>query len=62
MDKRIRHVSLRIDSELLRRFEYVAGYHDRSVNKMMVNLIRRCITEFEEENGAIPRDENGAEH
>lgn len=29
MNKNIKHLSLRIDEELLRKFEYVAKYDDR---------------------------------
>lgn len=49
-----KHLSLRIDAELLRRFDYVAKYDDRSMNWMLLSLVRRCIAEFEQEHGKIP--------
>lgn len=53
MKKNEKHLSLRIEEDLLRRFEYVARYDDRSMNWMLNNLVRRCILEFEAEHGEI---------
>ncbi|MBQ8312806.1 MAG: hypothetical protein IJX84_06340 [Clostridia bacterium] len=53
MKKNEKHLSLRIDGELLRRFDYVARYDDRSMNWMLLRLIRQCISEFEAEHGKI---------
>ena len=52
-DNPIKHVSLRADEDLLRRFSYVAKYHDRSMNGMILYLMRKCIAQFEEKNGKI---------
>lgn len=49
-----KHLSLRIDPELLRQFDYVSRYDDRSMNRMMLSLIRKCVAEFEELHGKIP--------
>ena len=54
MKKDTKHLSLRIDSELLRRFQYVAKYDDRSLNWVLLSLVKRAIAEFEEEHGKIP--------
>ena len=53
MKKNEKHLSLRIDAELLRRFDYVASYDDRSMNWLLLSLVRKCIAEFEEEHGPI---------
>ena len=53
MKKNEKHLSLRIDEELLRKFECVAKYDDRSMNWMLLSLIRRCIDEFESKHGPI---------
>ena len=53
MKKNEKHLSLRIDEDLLRQFEYVAKYDDRSMNWMLLRLIRECISKFEEEHGKI---------
>ena len=52
MKKHEKHLSLRIDGELLRRFDYVARCDDRSMNWLL--LVRRCIAAFEQEHGPIP--------
>lgn len=36
MKKDEKHLSLRIDGELLRRFDYVARYDDRSMNWLLL--------------------------
>ena len=52
-----KHLSLRISSELLRKFDYVASYDDRSMNWMLLSLIKKCVAEFEEQHGKIDIDE-----
>ena len=54
MKKNERHISLRIDGELLRQFAFVSSYDDRSMNWMLLSLIRKSIAEFEAEHGKIP--------
>lgn len=58
MKKNEKHLSLRIDEELLRQFDYVARYDDRSMNWMLLRLIRECISQFEAEHGKIILPEN----
>lgn len=53
MKKNEKHLSLRIDDELLRQFDYVSRYDDRSMNWMLLRLIRECVSEFEAEHGKI---------
>ena len=53
MKKSEKHLSLRIDEELLRRFDYVARYDDRSMNGLMLSMIKKCIVEFEKEHVRI---------
>lgn len=53
MKKNEKHLSLRIEADLLRQFDYVARYDDRSMNWMLLRLIRNCISEFEAEHGKI---------
>lgn len=56
MKKDEKHVSLRVDSKLLHRFTYVAKHDDRSLNWLLLSLIRKCIAEFEEQHGTIPEE------
>lgn len=48
--------TLRIDSELLKKFHIVADYNSRSTNRELEMLIKRHIIEFEKEHGKIPLD------
>ncbi len=54
MKKQIKHLSLRIDEDLLRKFDYVAKYDDRSMNWYLLRLIKDEIARFEEKHGEIP--------
>ena len=53
LKKNEKHLSLRIDEGLLRQFDYVARYDDRSMNWLLLRLIRECISQFEKEHGPI---------
>lgn len=53
MKKSVKHLSLRIDGELLRRFDYVAQYDDRSMNSLLLRLVRGCVDDFEKVHGRI---------
>ena len=61
MKKNEKHLSLRIEENLLRRFEYVAKYDDRSMNWLLLQLIRKSIDEFEAEHGRIELPEQPLE-
>ena len=49
----VKHLSLRIDEELLRKFAYIADYQDRSMNWMVINLMSKAVKSFEEKHGEI---------
>lgn len=53
MKKDIKHLSLRVSPELLKKFEYVARYDDRSMNWMMTKMIIACVAKFEAKHGKI---------
>lgn len=48
--------TLRIDSELLQKFHYVAEYNARSANRELEMLIKKHISEFEKQHGKITFD------
>ena len=50
---KIRHLSLRIDDELLKKFRYISEFDGRSANNEILMLIKNCIREFEDKNGKI---------
>ena len=52
-----KHLSLRITPELLKKFDYVARYDDRSMNWMLLSLVKKCVADFEEQHGKIEIDE-----
>ena len=54
MKKNEKHFSLRIEEPLRKKFEYVAKYDDRSMNWLLLSLVRKCIAQFEQEHGEIP--------
>ena len=53
----IKHLSLRIDEKLLEKFDYVAKYDDRSMNWLLLSLVRKCVENFEKKHGEIPEEE-----
>ena len=54
----IKSVSIRIEEEMLDKIGYVADYEGRSVNSLVLVLIRENIKKFEEEHGSIDGDIN----
>jgi hypothetical protein len=51
--KKEKHISIRIDADVLQKFHHVAKYEDRSASGQIMYLINNCIRAFEEQNGAI---------
>lgn len=45
--------TLRIDSELMKKFHYVANYNARSANRELQILIQKHIIDFEKKHGTI---------
>lgn len=48
-----KHLSLRIEEEMLRKFRYVCSYEARSANGQLLIFIRNAISEFEKIHGEI---------
>lgn len=53
MTPKLSKFTLRIDTELLKKFRFVAEYNARSANRELEILIRKHITEFEKQHGKI---------
>ena len=49
----IKHLSLRIDGEILDKLHVIADYEGRSANSQILILIRDCIEKYEKEHGVI---------
>jgi hypothetical protein len=54
-----KHISIRIDGDVLQKFHYVAKYEDRSASGQIMFLINNCIREFEEKHGKIELADKG---
>ncbi len=52
-NKKNKHLGLEIDPELHYKLHYISKYEGRSANGQILWLLRRCILEFEQENGKI---------
>ncbi len=46
-------LTIRMDTELHDKFQYVAAYDGRSMSKQMIQLIVACVRQFEDEHGPI---------
>ncbi len=58
-NKNNKHLGIEIDPELHYKLHYIAKYEGRSANGQILYLLRRCIKNFEAENGVIvPPDTN----
>ena len=53
------HLSIRMNSELHDKFQYVAAYEGRSMSKQILYLLNKCVRDFEREHGPIelPQEE-----
>lgn len=49
----IKSLSIRIDEELLNKLHQVADYEGRSANSQILVLIRKCVEDFEKEQGKV---------
>ena len=48
-----KHLGIRIDKDTHYKLHYIAKYEGRSANGQILYLVRKCITDFEEQNGKI---------
>lgn len=54
MKDNLSRYTLRVEQELLDKLGYIAEYEGRTKNRQLEWLIRKCIKEFEQQNGVIP--------
>ncbi len=59
-NKENKHLGLEIPPELHYKLHYISKYEGRSANRQVLFLIRRCIQEFEAQNGIITPPEQKA--
>ena len=52
-NKKNKHLGIEIDPETHYKLHYISKYEGRSANGQILYLIRKCIKEFEENEGEI---------
>ena len=52
-NKNNKHLGIEVEPELHGKLHYISKYEGRSMNGQILYLIRKCIREFEQENGEI---------
>ena len=57
MPSDITKFTLRTESEILKKFRFVAEYNARSANRELETLMKKHIAEFEKANGTIKLEE-----
>ena len=55
-----KHVSIRIDNDLLRKFKYVCAYERRSANSQVIHLVLQFIADYEQEHEKIEDEDTEA--
>ena len=56
-NKNNKHLGLEIEPTLHSNLKYIAKYEGRSINGQVLYLVRKCIQQFEAENGEITEQE-----
>ena len=51
------HLSIRMDSEMHDKLRYIAKYEGRSMSSQILQLIKSCIRDFEQEHGPISQED-----
>ena len=59
MKKDKTHLSIRMDTLLHDRFQYVAGAEGRTMSGQILYLIQKCVRDYEKENGPIQPEDLG---
>lgn len=51
------HLSIRMNSDLHDKIQYIAKYDGRSMSGQIIHLIQTCIRDFEKEHGPITQED-----
>ena len=54
MEDKLLRYTLRVDRVLFQKFRYIAESEGRSANKEIEQYLKRCVAQYEKENGKIP--------
>jgi len=60
--KNEKHLGLRIDTDLLRKFRFICMYERRSANAQILVLMRKFIALYEKEHGTIEFNNDTQNH
>ena len=53
MDDKLLRYTLRVDRLLFKKFRYIAEAQGRSANKEIEQYLKKCVADYEKENGKI---------
>ena len=53
-----KHFGLRVDATLLKKFRFACEYEGRSANAQLLVLMRKFVSDYEKNHGAIPKQED----
>ncbi len=53
MENKLLRYTLRVDRLLFQKFRYIAESEGRSANKEIEQYLKRCVAEYEKQNGKI---------
>lgn len=53
MKQKDKHLSLRINADILKKFRFICSYEGRSANGQLLVFVRDAIIQFEKEHGEI---------
>ncbi len=56
-NKNNKHLGIEIEPSLHGKLKFIAKYEGRSINGQILYLIRKCIQQFENENGEITEND-----
>lgn len=56
MRDRLPRYTMRIERLSLDKLQYISKYEGRTANKQLEQLVKKCISEFENQHGEITKD------
>lgn len=61
MDKKYKNFSVRLDEQVHYKLRQISKHEGHSVSRQIRYLVRKCIAEFEKENGTIEISDNNGD-
>lgn len=57
MNKEDKHLTVRIDDILLKKFRFACKYEDRTANGQILNYIKKFVLDYEKQHGEITSED-----